>query len=110
MTGRLKSGRLSKGEEFPDLAEPRDGVTNMADVMLVLAVGIMLSLVIHWNLDVGNPELSKPKKVDMEQAVEIEGFESEEDIADITSETGLQEKGKIYINPETGKMYMILSE
>jgi len=77
--------------------------------MLVLAVGAMLALVINWNLDIGNPGLSEPKGVDMEQAEEIKGFNNE-DIADITSQTGLQEKGKIYIDPETGKMYMVLSE
>lgn len=27
-----------------------DGVANMADVMLVLAVGIMLALIINWNV------------------------------------------------------------
>lgn len=35
-------------EELPN---PMDGVANLADVMLVLAVGIMLALIINWRVD-----------------------------------------------------------
>ena len=31
---------------------PMDGVANLADAMLVLAVGIMLALILNWNVDI----------------------------------------------------------
>lgn len=34
-----------------DAVNPLDGVANLADIMLVLSVGIMLALVINWQID-----------------------------------------------------------
>ncbi len=49
---RLSDRKLSsQGEE--DSVNPMDGLANLADVMLILAVGIMLALVINWNVDIG---------------------------------------------------------
>ena len=41
--------RLSDDFAFSE-ANPMDGVSNMSDAMLVLAVGIMLALVINWKI------------------------------------------------------------
>jgi hypothetical protein len=62
-----------------DPINPLDGVANLADIMLVLSVGIMLALVINWNIDltglisrmegVGN---SGDTEVDIDRMQEIE--------------------------------------
>ena len=31
---------------------PMNYLSNLSDVMLILAVGIMLALVVHWNVDI----------------------------------------------------------
>lgn len=36
---------------------PMEGVANLADVMLVLAVGMMLALVVAWNVDIASSNL-----------------------------------------------------
>ena len=45
----------SKFQQITDFGQdegvnPMDGVSNMSDAMLVLAVGIMLALVINWKI------------------------------------------------------------
>jgi small subunit ribosomal protein S2 len=79
------------------------------DAMLVLAVGIMLALVIHWNIDVegqhkeGNigpgasGKLEGVEKVDSGNAVDLDQLE----------ELG---KGVIYIDPNTGEAYLFTEE
>ncbi len=56
MLGRnLSRSRLNR-EQFDNQAvNPMDSLLNLSDAMLVLAVGIMLALVIHWNIDVDPP-------------------------------------------------------
>ena len=39
-------------DSVDDSGTPMDGVSNMSDAMLVLAVGIMLALVINWKIDI----------------------------------------------------------
>lgn len=107
MTGRLSSKRQDSQAGFSEDSNPMDGVSNLADVMLVLAVGIMLALVMHWNLDISPTSGA----VDMEQAEEVDEDEmSEEDLKNMISDKGLQEKGKLYYDPDTDKTYMIVDE
>lgn len=109
MVGRLSAKRASSSEAgFSEDTNPMDGVSNLADVMLVMAVGIMLALVMHWNLDISPASGA----VDMTQAEEVENMDdlNEEDLKNMISENGLEEKGKLYYDPETGKTYMIVTE
>jgi hypothetical protein len=48
MRKRFERGRLNVGEDI----NPLDGLINLADVMLVLAWGLMLALIIAWNIDI----------------------------------------------------------
>ena len=45
---RLRARRM-RAEDTA--VNPMDGLGNLADAMLVLAVGIMLALVLNWKLD-----------------------------------------------------------
>ena len=47
---RLSSRRMVDNGE--SVVNPMEGLGNLADAMLVLAVGIMLALILNWKLDV----------------------------------------------------------
>lgn len=86
------------------------GVTNLADVMLVLAVGIMLALVINWNIDVSSSTGSASQAPSSEQMEEVEVSDQSIDLGsaeDIESNPDLEIRGTVYVDKTTGKMYMI---
>ena len=96
----LRSSRLR--QDF----NPAEGVLNLADVMLVFACGLMLSLVINWNIDINVEE------VDMSVGNEVDQVENlEENMAEnMNSEEGYEKMGTLYKDPATGKMYMLTQE
>ncbi len=83
-------------------ADPRVGLVNLADVMLVFACGLMLALVTYWNLNIN----------DMTEVVQNQDMSevSDSDIEGVTdlsaSGSGFTELGTVYQDPKTGKMYM----
>lgn len=102
----LEQDRLG-GEEI----NPMGGVSNLADAMLVLAVGIMLALIINWNIDVG--QTSTTTQLDTDSMTEItEDFDSvsEDDLTEELGEDGLEEAGKVYVDTDTGKMYLVVPD
>ncbi len=84
---------------------PMESVANLADVMLVLAVGMMLALVVAWNVDIAPPSDYQPVESvapadDYSQVWDSEeGGESPEDL-------GLTEYGKVY-RDENGNLYIL---
>lgn len=108
MIRRFGSGRLSSRKKTEEEINPMDGVGNMADAMLILAVGIMLALIMNWNVDISGSQAP----VEVDQAKEVTDVEniSGEDLDEAASSSGLSELGKVYQDPETGKMYMIVEE
>jgi hypothetical protein len=82
-----------------------DGLANLADVMLVLAVGMMLALVINWNVRLSNDAKAPETPTQMEEIEPSEGGESSEIDAD-----GYTEVGKVYKDPVSGKYYMVVSD
>ena len=45
--------RRRRGERFSEESvDPMNYVSNLSDAMLVLAVGMMLALIVHWNVDI----------------------------------------------------------
>lgn len=84
-------------------ADPRVGLVNLADVMLVFACGLMLALVTYWKLDVSN----------MQQITQTESMEEVENVDELTSATGgdsYQDMGRVYKDPKTGTMYLLSKE
>jgi hypothetical protein len=84
----------------PD-ADPRVGLVNLADVMLVFACGLMLALVAYWNLDVS----SMHEVVQASEVTEVQDVEQIEENA--SNGGGFVELGKVYQDPMTGKYYML---
>lgn len=84
-----------------DDVNPMENMTNMVDVMLVLAVGLMMSLVVAMNVN-----LLDIKELMDEDLTEVE--KPEEIIDDVHStKNPYQEMGKVYLDPKTGKTYII---
>lgn len=97
----------SKDDIFDDEElNPMETVANMADAMLVLAVGIMLALVMAWNVDIGS-------SVQVTKLEEAEPVEEDEIVLDTSSDTdeqlgemGLSEYGKVFAD-EDGNFYVM---
>ena len=101
---------------------PLNYAGNLADVMLVLAVGIMLALIIHWNVDVsttggdGSSENgmtleAQGEQINKDDAVEFDESDIEEKEQPEDMEGGGMNKlGEVYYDAETGKYYVIKSE
>ncbi|MDR0852615.1 MAG: DUF2149 domain-containing protein [Clostridiales Family XIII bacterium] len=90
-------------EEVED-ANPLEGAINIVDAMLVFACGLMLSLIIFWNVDIQNAEL-----VPIEQGAEVTSVnDMTDEVKETVDEDAEYEKmGTVYVDPETGKMYLV---
>jgi hypothetical protein len=77
-----------------DPINPLDGVANLADIMLVLSVGIMLALVINWNIDLAGI-VSRMESANAQGDTEVD-------------EGRMQEiEVRVYQDTETGKYYVV---
>ena len=77
---------------------------NIGDIMLVFACGLMVALVVAWNVDLG-----KFTQVQMDQEIQ------QDDIEQITEQlygegNAFVEKGTVYQDPVTGKYYLVENE
>lgn len=90
---------------------PMDGMANLSDVMLCLAVGIMIALITHWNVDIGTGSVPTVNRGNAEELSEdsINKVNPEDANVNTTGE-GFQELGKVYRDPQSGKIYMIPEE
>lgn len=83
--------------------DPRVGLVNLADVMLVFACGLMLALVVHWNVNVSNVT-----EMDQQDMTEIDQSQVENMADDMQSAgSSYNELGKVYQDPTTGQMYLL---
>ncbi|MEA5019615.1 MAG: DUF2149 domain-containing protein [Gordonibacter sp.] len=82
-------------------ADPRIGLVNLADVMLVFACGLMLALVVKWNIDLPNVQ-----ELDSSSMQEVSDVEKMVDAVN-SSSSSYMELGKVYQDPNTGKLYMM---
>ena len=111
MIRRFGTGGLKRKKSSEEDPSPMWGVSNMSDVMLVLAVGIMLALVANWKLSVFSGAVTT-LDVDSGVVEELENFTSVEDdeMAEKIRNSKLEELGSVYVDPDTGKMYVIVAE
>ena len=92
---------LLSDDDYEEDADPRVGLVNLADVMLVFACGLMLALVSYWKLDL-------PTVTDMNTAAmqEVADSTQAEHIAQ-KSASSYEELGTAYKDPSTGKVYIM---
>ena len=106
---RIKKGRLRKNRNLfrDDNMNPMEGTINIVDAMLVFACGLMLSLVIYWNVDLRSGDLTPVSQgAEVSSAEQLENRINE----DPAEAGGLEEVGKVYRDPVTGKLYLAESE
>ena len=88
---RLSARSLrSRSDDAP--VNPMDSISNLADAMLVLAVGIMLALIINWNVDISSAGQTA---------------DTPADLAISFVQDDLTEMGKVYYDKETGTYYIV---
>lgn len=84
--------------------DPMSSLGNIGDIMLVFACGLMVALVVAWNVDLG-----KFTQVQMDQEIQ------QDEIEQITEEfygegNAFVAKGTVYQDPVTGKYYLVEDE
>lgn len=76
--------------------DPMSGLANLIDVMLVFCVGLIIALVLSWNLQhIIFVDIERGQQLQEIPQIQQSGGE------------GYQEMGKVYQDPETGKLILI---
>ena len=89
-----------------DELDPMASLANLADVMLVFACGLLLALVQFWQIDISVAQEVIPDN-------KVTQIEDPEDITDklkSTDGSAYLDLGRVYMDPATGKYYMVLGE
>lgn len=81
--------------------DPLSSVANIADAMLVFACGILIALIVAWNVDV-----NKIVQVEIDRTKQIEDVETLQDVLEGEGDSYI-ERGTVYQDPNTGKLYML---
>lgn len=109
MKNKIRINNLFQNDEN---GSPMDGVSNMSDAMLVLAVGIMLALVINWKIDIKEAYQGTEQKVKVEED-KLQLFESETAVQNNSInfediESKYVKSGTVYTDTYTGKTYVVI--
>jgi hypothetical protein len=104
--GRFGGSRWSSGAFGDEGINPMDGLSNLADVMLVLACGLMLALVINWNVDI-SPKEDDARADEVARETEISGGGVELDADSQYEQIG---EGVLYRDVATGKTYLVTKD
>ncbi|MDR0916853.1 MAG: DUF2149 domain-containing protein [Oscillospiraceae bacterium] len=103
---RTYSSNRARRAGADDELNPMDGVTNLADVMLVLAVGIMLALVINWNIDISPKGTGNAQTPPSYVQINPSGTDSDGTVLDPNAQYE-EVNVKVYRDPTTGEMFMV---
>ncbi|MBQ6511444.1 DUF2149 domain-containing protein [Methanobrevibacter sp.] len=98
--------RFSEGEE-----DPMAGTANLVDAMLVIAVGLLIFVVISWNMQSVVFQSNEQQTFDesspnVTEVAEGQVLNETPDSSD-SSGQGYMEMGKVYKDPSTGKLIMV---
>ena len=109
--------KLSRKTSFDesDEEDPMSGVANLVDAMLVIAVGLLVFLVLSWNMQsiVFNDSMSQDEKQqiidNISQISEVNQGKQLDETPEISNSSGegYTEMGKVYQDSKTGKLIMI---
>ena len=98
--------RFSEGEE-----DPMAGTANLVDAMLVIAVGLLIFVVISWNMQSVVFQSNEQQTFDesspnVTEVAEGQVLNETPDSSD-SSGKGYMEMGRVYKDPSTGKLIMV---
>ena len=69
----------------------------------VFACGLMAAVILNWNVDLSK---TRVEILQREQMQELDNAEEMEQ--DIQSSSSFEQKGTVYEDPETGKLYVVM--
>ena len=98
-TSRRRQRRRS-GYMGSEDVNPMNYLSNLSDVMLILAVGIMLALILHWNVEIQSDNLSAEDRSGQTASFSEDDLMGTEKMPD-----SAEQMGSVYYDPETGKYY-----
>jgi len=101
MVRRHGTGKFLSKEKISEDVNPMEGIANLSDAMLVLAVGILMALIMHWNINIDSTEVNQKKEISNINQNVAESVENG---------SGMTEMGTVYKDPKTGKLYMIVKK
>lgn len=99
--------RFSEGEE-----DPMAGTSNLVDAMLVIAVGLLIFVVMSWNMqsvvfnDNNHEQAIDQNSPDVTEVSEGQVLNETPENSS-SSGQGYTEMGKVYKDPSTGKLIMV---
>ena len=120
----MRRGRRTHRRFSEEEVNPMNYLSNLSDAMLVLAVGIMLALIVHWNVDIstsggtmsdsgqsyaadgegGNSAIDRDSAVNFSQD-ELDNMQSQDKLD--SSDTGMEKLGEVYYDAATGQYYIV---
>ncbi len=99
--GRNRRSFFSNDEDV----NPMEYLSNLSDVMLILAVGIMLALILHWNVEINTSTDAMETQENESVTFSDDDLESTDDMPE-----DAEAMGTVYYDPDTGKYYYRISE
>ena len=98
------SGGSFRSAKRPEEVDPMSSLSNIGDVMLVFACGLMVALVVAWNVDLAEFTQIEPTQ-------ELQSNDIEQITEQLYGEgNAFVEKGKVYQDPTTDKFYLVETE
>ncbi len=95
--GRSRRRRRQRGEDI----NPMDGVGNMFDVMMVFACGLMIAIMMLWNIDLNNVV----NIIDQTELIELD--EDEAIDQSNAAASNYDNLGTAIEDPNTGKTFVV---
>ena len=103
--GRTRRRRFQDDEDV----NPMNYIQNLSDVMLLLAVGIMLALILHWNVNISAEDKGTGAEESSSQAGTL-AF-TDDELQDVQSTPDdMQRMGDVYYDEKTGTYYIVKSQ
>ena len=99
----MLKGKFSSRRRVTEEVDAMSGLANLSDVMLVFACWLMAAVILNWNVDLSK---TRVEILQREQMKELDNAEELEQ--DIQSSSSFEQKGTVYEDPETGKLYVVM--
>ena len=95
-------GRRQQARRAGEDVNPMNYISNLADAMLVLALGIMVALVLHWDVDLKAQQMQDTESTRPAVSFSENEIEDEQALPD-----SAQRAGEVYYDQETGTYYIV---
>lgn len=106
--------RTRRARFWEEEIDPLSGLANLLDIMLVFSCGLMVAMVLSWNLQSvffskATPEEKQKMLQVIQKVINVEQGKELQDLPKINEGggSGYQEMGTVYKDPQTGKFIMI---